>query len=134
MTVPDRECKIVPSSELDSEPKTKTACPTHHLFAELPLTAVGSEELIEVLASSRSVRIERIVSIGHSSPEGFWYDQDEHEWVIVLQGEGMLAFEHAPAVHLKPGDSINIPAHRKHRVEWTMPEVPTVWLAVFYKD
>ena len=103
-----------------------------NLFVNLASTV--SEELTHVLASSNSVRIERIVSTGHSSPEGFWFDQDEHEWVVVLKGDARLAFENAETIYLKPGDHVNIPAHRKHRVEWTMPELPTVWLAVFYKD
>ena len=102
-----------------------------NLFVGLPSTV--SEELTDVLASTNFVRIERIVSTGHSSHEGLWYDQDEHEWVVVLKGEARLAFENAETIHLKPGDHVNIPAHRKHRVEWTMTEEPTVWLAVFYK-
>jgi cupin 2 domain-containing protein len=103
-----------------------------NLFTDLP--SAIPEELTDVLASSSTVRIERIVSTGHSSPKEFWYDQDEHEWVVVLKGEGELAFENAETVHLKPGDHVLIPAHQRHRVEWTTPEVPTVWLAVFYKD
>ncbi|APZ93301.1 nif11 domain/cupin domain protein [Fuerstiella marisgermanici] len=108
-----------------------TQCPDN-LFADFP-TAVP-EELVNVLAQSTSVRIERIVSTGHASPKDFWYDQDEHEWVVVLQGEGKLLFDDAESVHLRPGDHIGIPAHKKHRVEWTSPDEPTVWLAVFYKN
>jgi cupin 2 domain-containing protein len=69
------------------------------------------------------------------SPEGFWYDQDEAEWVVVLKGEAKLLFEddHEP-ITMRPGDHVLIPAHRKHRVEWTTPDEPTVWLAVFYRD
>ena len=103
-----------------------------NLFVGLPSTV--SEELTDVLASTNSVRIERIVSTGHSSPKEFWYDQDEHEWVVVLKGKGELAFENAETVHLKPGDHVLIPAHQRHRVEWTTPEVPTVCGAVFYED
>ena len=102
-----------------------------NLFSDLPYSI--SEELTEVLAENRLVRIERIISTGHVSPEGLWYDQQEHEWVVVLQGEARLLLEgNAEQVHLKPGDYINIPAHRKHRVEWTLPDEPTIWLAVFY--
>ena len=90
------------------------------------------EELTTVLQQGHGVRIESIVSTGHKSPEGFWYDQPEHEWVLLLQGAARLQFEHR-AVELLPGDSINIAAHRKHRVEWTSPEEPTVWIAVFYR-
>lgn len=91
------------------------------------------EELVEVLAASPHVRIERIVSHGHASPEGFWYNQAEHEWVIVLKGAAKLRFagDEAPLA-MKPGDFVNIPAHRRHRVDWTAPDEPTVWLAVFY--
>ena len=89
------------------------------------------EELFTPLLAAESVRIERIVSTGHTSPEGFWYDQDEREWVLVLKGAARLRFEDE-VIEMRPGDCINIPAHRRHRVEWTTPEEPTVWLAVFY--
>ena len=79
------------------------------------------------------MRIERIVSQGHASPPGFWYDQDQHEWVIVLRGRARVRFEDG-LLEMAAGDCINIPAHRKHRVEWTTPEEPTVWLAVHYTD
>jgi cupin 2 domain-containing protein len=91
------------------------------------------EELIEVLAETPHVRIERIVSTGHASPEGLWYDQDQHEWVVVLRGRAKLLFkDDDEPVEMGPGDWINIPAHRKHRVKWTTPDEPTVWLAIFY--
>jgi len=89
------------------------------------------DELTEVLAASESVRVERIVSYGHASPQDFWYDQDSHEWVVVLSGAAKLRFEDG-TVEMKPGDYINIPAHKRHRVEWTTPDEPTVWLAVHY--
>ncbi len=102
-----------------------------NLFADLPDTL--PEELIEVLANNRHVRIERIVSTGHASPEGCWYDQEQTEWVVVLKGEAKLVFEgDEAAITMRPGDHVVIPAHRKHRVEWTTPDEPTVWLAVFY--
>jgi cupin 2 domain-containing protein len=102
-----------------------------NLFADLPTTL--PEELIEVLAETPHVRIERIVSTGHASPEGLWYDQDQHEWVVVLRGRAKLLFkDDDEPVEMGPGDWINIPAHRKHRVAWTTPDEPTVWLAVFY--
>ena len=89
------------------------------------------EELTTVLQEGHGVRIERIISTGHKSPEGFWYDPPEHEWVMVLTGAARLQIEDR-VVEMMPGDSINIPAHQKHRVEWTSPDEPTVWLAVFY--
>ncbi len=104
-----------------------------NLFAGLPHNLI--EEQVKTLAENKTVRIEQIVSTGHASPEGFWYDQDQAEWVAVLTGEAKLRFEDddTPS-HLKPGDYLTIPAHRKHRVEWTTPDKPTVWLAVFYSD
>ncbi|NLS93733.1 MAG: cupin domain-containing protein [Planctomycetaceae bacterium] len=104
-----------------------------NLFANLATDLPA--ELIDVLAEGKSVRIERIISTGQASPEGFWYDQDEAEWVAVLKGEAKLLFEgDAEPLLLKPGDHVTIPAHRKHRVEWTSSEEPTVWLAVFYEE
>jgi cupin 2 domain-containing protein len=95
------------------------------------LLAFQQDELITTLLDASNVRIERIVSNGHASPPGFWYDQDQHEWVVVLQGAATLRFEDA-MVKLKTGDFVNIAAHRKHRVEWTTPDEPTIWLAVHY--
>ena len=90
------------------------------------------EEVVDTILSAESVRIERIISNGQSSPEGFWYDQDEHEWVIVLKGNAGLRLEVEDGVReLNAGDCINIPANFRHRVEWT--DSPTVWLCVFYK-
>ena len=105
---------------------------TKNLLNDLPSSL--PDELVTVLAENLHVRIERIVSTGHSSPDDCWYDQDEHEWVVVLKGEGKLIFEDdAEPIHMKPGDHINIPAQRRHRIEWTTPNEPTVWLAVFYQ-
>ncbi len=103
-----------------------------NLFTDLPTDLPA--ELIDVLTQNKHVRIERIVSTGQASPEGFWYDQDEAEWVVVLKGEAKVLFEgDAEPLPLKPGDHVTIPAHSKHRVEWTSPGEPTVWLAVFYE-
>jgi len=88
---------------------------------------------METLIQSDGVRVERIVSHGHASPEGFRYDQDEHEWVVVLQGAARLQLEDK-TIELGPGDYINLPAHTKHRVEWTTLDQPTIWLAIFYKS
>ena len=104
-----------------------------NLFADLPSDL--PEELVETLAENKHVRIERIVSTGHASSKEIWYDQEEHEWVVALKGEAKLLFESDDEpIHMKAGDHVNIPAHRKHRVEWTSPDEPTVWLAVFYKE
>lgn len=103
-----------------------------NLFDDLP--AALAEELCEVLVGGAGVRIERIVSTGQRSPDGFWYDQDEHEWVVVLRGAGAVRFaDRAEPVVLRPGDHVTIPAHVRHRVEWTDADEPTVWLAVFYR-
>lgn len=91
-----------------------------------------SEEVIETLVQSRSVCIERIVSNGQASPEEFWYDQSEEEWVVVLAGAARLQFEGDEPIAMKPGDAVLIPAHRRHRVEWTTPDVPTIWLAIHF--
>lgn len=91
------------------------------------------DEAFENIIDSPSVRIERIVSKGHISPEAGWYDQEENEWVMVVQGSGVLTFEDGSVCKLSKGDFINIPAHCKHKVSWTDPTQITVWLAVFYK-
>ena len=102
-----------------------------NLFANLPIDL--STEVTESLLNSPVVRIERIVSQGQSSADGDWYDQEEHEWVVVLQGKAQLRFEDDnQLLNLEPGDYLNIPAHRRHRVEWTATDQATVWLAVFY--
>ena len=90
-------------------------------------------EQVEELLSQPNVKIERILSKGQTSPETGWYDQDKNEWVVILQGVGDITFEDGDKVRLQPGDHLNIPAHRRHKVSWTDPESITVWLAVFYK-
>ena len=105
---------------------------TPNLFAGLPSAALADEQFATILQRP-GLRIERIVSTGQASPDGFWYDQEEGEWVLVLQGEARLRFaDEADARHLRAGDFIDIAAHRKHRVDWTAPDQTTVWLAVFY--
>ncbi len=98
----------------------------------LDLPNGGADEIVERLAGNGAVRIERIVSRGHISPEGFWYDQDEAEFVLVLAGAARLTFTDGEALALGPGDWVDIAPHRRHRVAWTDPDQPTVWLAVFY--
>ena len=91
-----------------------------------------SEEVFEKLAGNSKVTIERIVSNGHKSPDDFWYDQTQNEWVMVLKGRAKLAFEDGRIIELAQGDYCDIPAHQKHRVVWTQENTETVWLAVFY--
>jgi cupin 2 domain-containing protein len=102
-----------------------------NLFDDLPQHL--PKELVQILVRAADVRIERIVSHGHASPEGFWYDQGRHEWVIVLKGAAKLRFEDG-VISMKPGDFVNIPAFKKHRVDWTTLDEPTVWLGVRYGD
>ncbi|WP_345337390.1 cupin domain-containing protein [Ferrimonas pelagia] len=89
-------------------------------------------EVIDTLLDDDSVRIERIVSHGQSSPEQGWYDQTQSEWVMVVKGAAVLAFDDGREVRLESGDHINLPAGCRHRVAWTDPDQKTVWLAVFY--
>src|SRR5215207_8727846 len=104
---------------------------TANLFADLPADLPA--ELTHTLAAGPGVRVERIVSRGHSSPPGFWYDQDEHELVILIQGHARVAIEGEGELDLSPGDWLDLPAHSKHRVTFTDPHVDTIWLAVFSK-
>jgi cupin 2 domain-containing protein len=90
------------------------------------------EELFTELLKVDGVRIERIVSFGQKSPDGFWYDQEESEWVLLLEGSATLNFESGTSVDLRAGDTLNIPAGQRHRVEKTDPNGRTVWLTVFY--
>jgi cupin 2 domain-containing protein len=102
-----------------------------NLFADLPSQL--PEELVTRLLDVPRFRVERIVSHGHASPPGVWYDQEENEWVLVVKGAAQLLLEgEKQAVEMKPGDSLNIPAHQRHRVEWTTPDEPTIWLAIHY--
>ena len=89
------------------------------------------KEVVQTLLQAADVRIERIISHGHASAPNFWYDQGQSEWVIVLQGAARLQFEDC-MVEMKVGDFVNIPAFKKHRVDWTTPDEPTVWLGVRY--
>jgi len=91
-------------------------------------------ELCTTLLQSDSLRIERIVSRGHASPPGFWYDQDDHEWVLVVDGQAAVQFEgQAEPIRLGQGSYLHIPAHARHRVAWTDPQQTTVWLAIHYR-
>ncbi|MDV5170163.1 cupin domain-containing protein [Photobacterium rosenbergii] len=105
----------------------------NNLFCTIPASL--PDELVEDILKTDKVRIERIVSRGHITPEGDWYDQDEGEWVMVVKGSAKLLFEDGMReVSMEAGDHINIPAHQRHRVSWTDPDQDTIWLAVFYSD
>ena len=101
-----------------------------NLLRDLPDASDG--EVSDTILAAPGLRIERIVSFGQESPPGFWYDQPEGEWVLLLAGAARLRFaDEAQDRALDPGDWVHIAAHRRHRVAWTDPEHPTVWLAVF---
>ncbi len=102
-----------------------------NLFEGIP-DSLG-EEKFDNLLETPAVRIERIISRGQASPPGFEYDSEEQEWVLLLRGSACLSFSgQDDRVILKPGDSLLIPAHVRHRVEWTDPAQETIWLAVFF--
>ncbi|MCI5224264.1 MAG: cupin domain-containing protein [Candidatus Electrothrix sp. AR4] len=101
-----------------------------NIFAVLP--SDPEQESFDELLRDGNVRIERIVSKGHTSPETGWYDQETNEWVLVLEGSGTILFKDDQQMTLKKGDYIHIPAHAKHKVVWTDPDEPTFWLAVHY--
>jgi cupin 2 domain-containing protein len=99
-----------------------------------PLPEASQAEAVDQLLARPALRIERIVSLGQASPPGFWYDQAEGEWVLLLAGAARLRLaDEAEPRRLGPGDWLDIAPHRRHRVDWTDPTQPTVWLAVFYR-
>lgn len=104
--------------------------PVSNIFSSLPNNL--ENEVFQDLIKHEKVRIERIISKGHVSPEHGWYDQEDNEWVIVLQGAGTIQFKEGKLIKLCKGDYLNIPAHTKHRVCWTDTNEITIWLAVFY--
>lgn len=102
-----------------------------NLFANIPTEL--SQELIQEISCGKSCRIERIVSKGQCSEKGFWYDQEEDELIFLLSGQASLQLEHHTSlVELKAGDYLHIPAHCRHRVDWTLPDQESVWLAIFF--
>ena len=91
------------------------------------------KEVFETILSFQNIKIERIISKGHVTPDSQWYDQNEHEWVIIIEGKASLMLEDGSEYILSKGSYLNIPAHTKHRVTWTDPNNLTIWLAIFYK-
>lgn len=85
-------------------------------------------EKTDIIYKDDTVRAERIVSFSCPSPDGFWYDQEEDELVLVTQGRAVLEFENGTQT-LAPGDHTVIPAHARHRVAWTSEEC--VWICIF---
>ena len=102
-----------------------------NLFADIPETFTG--EIFETLVETKSFRLERIISDGQLTPEDEWYDEDENEWFILLKGSAVLLLEgDKEPVILKPGDYLNLPSHRKHKVLRTDTDEKTIWLAIHY--
>jgi cupin 2 domain-containing protein len=103
---------------------------TGNFFADIPCDQ--ERELFDELLASGSLKVERIVSRGHSSPEQGWYDQENNEWVMILEGWAILLIEGEGEFRLERGDYLNIPAHARHKVTWTDLEHTTLWLAIHY--
>lgn len=104
----------------------------NNFFSKLPENS--GEEIFEELINTPNLKIERIISNGHSTAPGEWYDQNNAEWVILLAGTAELLFSGGERIKMDPGDYIHIPAHERHRVESTSKDVPAIWLAVHYKE
>ncbi len=105
-----------------------------NIFEGLP-PGSPSGERFDPIVSTTGLRIERIVSTGHATPEGEWLDQDRDEWVVLLRGAAALQFEGEESERvMKPGDWILIPSRQRHRVTRTATGEPTIWLAVHYAE
>ena len=103
-----------------------------NIFAGIPSSTATAEEFSQLLQRP-GLRIERIVSTGHCSPPDFWYEQADGEWVLLIEGAARLCFaDESAARQLKPGDFVDIAPLRRHRVDWTAPDQPTIWLAIHY--
>lgn len=90
----------------------------------------SNSEVINTIFDGNCVKIERIVSSGQTSPDNFWYDQKQNEWVVILEGYGIIEYQDHSIIRLNKGDSLFIPAHQQHRVKETAD--PTIWLAIFF--
>ena len=91
-----------------------------------------SNEIFERMIENENFVLEKIISEGHSSPRDFWYDQNKNEFVILISGSAKLQYDDGQITNLNPGDYLIIPAHKKHRVEWTDPNQKTFWIALHY--
>lgn len=105
----------------------------NNLFNNIQLPQ-GKEEIFELLCKRPDLKIERIISNGQITPEGQWYDSQEEEWVVLLQGQASLELEDGSRIHLQPGDYLLIPPHCKHRVTFTSQHPPCIWLAVHWRE
>ena len=102
----------------------------NNFFDKIPTDL--SSEVFETIANNDIIKIERIISKGHCSPKKGWYEQEHHEWVLILQGEAILTFADDSKVKLSVGDYLNIEPLQKHKVSWTDPDIETIWLAIHY--
>lgn len=102
-----------------------------NIFKKIPKDL--KEEFFQELLSCDDLKVQKIVSKGHTSPKKGWYNQKDNEWVIVLKGKAVLSFKGSKDIKLKKGDFVNIPAGLKHKVSWTKPNKKTIWLAIHYK-
>ena len=93
-----------------------------------------SQEIFETILKKENIKIERIISKGHTSPVSGWHQQKQNEWVLVLKGSAIISFEGTDDIKLNEGSHLDIPALTKHRVSWTQPETETIWLAIFYSN
>ncbi|WP_013325172.1 cupin domain-containing protein [Gloeothece verrucosa] len=98
-------------------------------FLKIP-AILPDEEYFQTILSNQNLKIERIISRGQTTPEDQWYDQERDEWVILLQGEAELSYQDGSKIRLKGGDYLLIPAHEKHRVDYTSIDPPCIWLAI----
>ena len=103
-----------------------------NIFESIPKDL--TDEIFEPLLHANNIKIERIISNGHTSPKVGWYDQEQSEWVIVLKGDAIITFEDEREIKLSEGSYLNIPAHTKHQVSWTSQQTETIWLAIYYSD
>ena len=104
-----------------------------NLFEDIPATL--ADERFDTLLETNALKLERIVSRGHATPDGQWYDQPRDEWVLLLKGRAAIVIQGQQApVAMSPGDHLLLPARCRHRVAWTDPEVETVWLALHFSE
>ena len=91
--------------------------------ADMPLHGERFDELLQ----TNNVRIERILSAPGSTSGP--YDQEQDEWVLLLQGQAILEVE-GERVELRVGEAFFLPARTVHKVLDTSKEPPCIWLAV----
>ncbi len=102
-----------------------------NIYNNIPQNRTG--EIFDTLIEKGGVKIERIVSAGQASPAGFWYDQEKAEWVLVLEGRAVIEFDDGQSVEMQKGGCLYVAPHRKHRVAFTAPDCPTLWIAVHFE-